>query len=158
MESSDSFSHLRLEIPTSVGLLACLRTWPLETRSIVRQTVTSGQINSDVVGRLESLHAQPLHEIDASDDDNGVAVLADFSICLCIYDRSGNQHAELSVAKPRDESASVPNSDPIDAGLVALSLQRKLDRNRVRSWKHPMVTDHRDSTARPPSLWRNGTS
>jgi hypothetical protein len=43
---------------------------------------------------------QPVNEIAASQDNDGVPVFTDFSVCLAVEMRGGDQYAELAVPEP----------------------------------------------------------
>ena len=56
-------------------------------------------------GCVKSLGFEYVDDVASGDDDDGVAVFADFCVGLGVEVGRGDQDAELAVPQPRDETA-----------------------------------------------------
>lgn len=92
------------------------------------------------------LFLEDVGDVAAGQDDDGVAVFADFLVCLAVQVGGGDQDAELAVAQPGDEPAGL--ADAV-VGCIAFGFQGELDRDRVGGGAQEVVADGVASAVAP---------
>jgi hypothetical protein len=76
-------------------------------------------VGLELGGCIESLGLEYVDDVAAGDDDDGMAVFADFGVGLGVEVGRGDQDAELAVAQPGDQPVGCADANAV-AGCEAL--------------------------------------
>src|SRR5258708_7441571 len=91
-------------------------------------------------GAVQALRLEDVGDVSAGEDDDRVAVFADFGVGLGVHVGGRDQDAELTVAEAGYQSADLPDADAV-AGGVALGFQRELHGDGVGTGADEVFAD-----------------
>jgi hypothetical protein len=106
------------------------------------------QMAAESCDGVEAALLEDIGDVAAGQDDDGMAVFADFLVGLAVQVGGGDQDAQLAVAEPGDEPAGFPDTHAV-AGCVALGFEGELDRDRVSGGTEQVIADGITSAVTP---------